>query len=459
MRILYKFDISVKCEVCLDFSHIFGRIEGSVLFSLRTLDDYKWRNKHEFSKKIMSQQKSEDKGASKATAAKGTKKVSTGVTGDLKTIILCGIFGVILLVLCIGVGVQQLKPKTVLKVNDTKYTLDDLMYPIYERESQYILYDEMYQMYMGTSVWDTSYMGSDRSVEASATNSMGLKQEIINSEVAYDVLSQEAKKAGYSLEDADKKKVEENVENALKGLSWGQKLQLNMTKGNLTTRFEERVLADKYKADKEKELFATVDKAAVKGEIKEADYKEYKVQYYAVATTKADEEGNTKDLTKKEKKEMLEKLQKVADEAKDAKDFTSLIGEEETDIQYAEETFLDKDGWNMVTTKKILNEIKAMKNDEISKIYEDEKSGYYIFVKMIENDCKDSYNDAVDAAVQEAEYAAYDGWYAEVLKNYKVETVADVWDTVEIGTVTTSIVTLEDLQAMAEEDSSEATSE
>ena len=68
-------------------------------------------------KKIMSQQKKEDNSASKATAAKGTKRLSTGVTGDLKTIILCGIFGVILLVLCIGVGVQQLKPKTVLKVN------------------------------------------------------------------------------------------------------------------------------------------------------------------------------------------------------------------------------------------------------------------------------------------------------------------------------------------------------
>lgn len=410
-------------------------------------------------KKIMSQQKNEGKGAKKATAAKGTKRVSTGVTSDLKTIILCGIFGVILLVLCIGVGVQQLKPKTVLKVNDTKYTLDDLMYPIYERESQYSLYDEMYQMYTGTSVWDTSYMGADRSVDASATNSIGLKQEIINSEVAYDVLSQEAEKAGYTLDDEDKKTVEENVENALKGLSWGQKLQLNITKGNLTKRFEERVLADKYKADKEEELFATVDEATVKAEIKEAEYKEYKVQYYAVPTTTTDDEGNTKDLSKKEKKEMLEKLQKVADEAKDAKDFTSLIDEEEEDIEYAEDTFLDKDGWSMVTTKKILKEIKAMKNDEISEIYEDEKSGYYIFVKMIDNDSKESYEEACDAAIQEAEYAAYDSWYAEVLKNYTVETVADVWDDVEIGTVTTGIVTVEDLQEMAEEDSSEATSE
>ena len=334
-----------------------------------------------------------------------------------------------------------------------------MMYPIYERESQYSLYDEMYQMYMGTSVWDTSYMGADRSIDAAATNSIGLKQEIINSEVAYDVLSQEAKKAGYALEDADKKEVEEKVKEALKGLSWGQKLQLNITKGNLTKRFEERVLADKYKADKEEELFATVDEASVKSEIKEADYKEYKVQYYAVATTTTDDEGKTKDLSDKEKEEMLKKLQKVADEAKDADDFTKLIDEKEEDIEYAEDTFLDKDGWNMVTTKKILNEIKGMKNDTISEIYEDEKSGYLIFVKMIDNDCKDSYKEACDTAIQEAEYAAYDSWYAEVLKGYKVETVADVWDDVEIGTVTTGIVTVEDLQKMAEEDSSEATSE
>ncbi len=410
-------------------------------------------------KKIMSQQKKEDKGASKATAAKGTKKVSTGVTGDLKTIILCGIFGVILLVLCIGVGVQQLKPKTVLKVNDTKLTMDDMMYPIYERESQYLSMDEMYQMYMGTSVWDATYMGTDRTIDASTPNTVALKQEIINSETAYIVLAKEAKKAGYSLDDADKKEVEKKVNAALKGLSWGQKLQLNISKKNLTKRYEQRVLADKYKADKEEELFATVDEAAVKGEIKEADYKEYKLQYYAVATTTTDENGETKNLSKKEKEEMLAKLQKVAEEAKDAKDFTKLIDEEEKDITYAEDSFLDKDGWSMVTTKKLLNKIKAMKNDEISEIFEEEKTGYYIFVKMIDNDSKESYNSACDTAIEEAEYEAYDTWYAELLKNYTVKTVTENWDEVSIGSVTTGIVTLEDLQAMAEEESSEVTSE
>ena len=409
-------------------------------------------------KKIMNQQ-SEDKGASNATAAKGTKKVSAGIAGDMKTIIMCGIFGVILLVLCIGVGVQQLKPKTVLKVNDTKYTLDDLMYPIYERESQYLSMDQMYQMYMGTSVWDATYMGEDRSIESSTPNSVALKQEIINSEVEYAVLYDEAKKAGYKLEDADKKTVEENVSKALKGLSWGQKLQLNISKGNLTKRFEKRALADKYKADKEEELFATVDETAAKAEITEKDYKEYKVQYYAVSTTSVDEEGKTKDLSKKEKEEMLGKLQKVADEAKDAKDFTKLIDEKEKDIQYAEDSFLEKDGWTMVTDKKILKKVKALKNDEISEIYEDEKSGYYILVKMIDNDSKESYDEACATAVEEAQYAAYDAWYAEVVKNYTVETVTENWDDVQIGTVTTSIVTLEDLQAMAEEDSSEVTSE
>lgn len=409
-------------------------------------------------KKIMNQQKKEDKKSNHATAAKGTKKLSGNGAGDVKKIVLGAICAIIVLVLCIGVGVQQLKPKIVLKVNNTKITLDDMMYPIYERESRYLPYDEMYQMYTGSSVWDNSYMGTDRSVDSSATNSVGLKQEIINSETEYQVLYEEAKKAGYTLTDEDKDTVKDNVGEALKGLSWGQKLQLNISKNKLTKRFEKRTLADKYKADQQKELDKTVDEDAEIKDISKKDYREYKVQYYAVSTTTTDEDNKTKNLSKKEKADLLKKLQKVAEKAESAKDFTSLIDDKEEDIRYAEDSFTEKDGWSMISDKAILKQIKSMKNDEISKIFEDKKSGCYIFVKMIDNNSSDSYDEACKTAIQDAKNDAYDKWYEDVLKDYKVETDSEVWNEIIIGTVTTSIVTAEDLEKMSE-DSSDATSE
>lgn len=409
-------------------------------------------------KKIMNQQQKEDKKSTKVSAAKGTGKLSTDGASDVKKIVLGALCVVLVLVLCIGVGIQQLKPKVVLKVNNTKMTLDDMMYPIYERESKYLPYDEMYQMYTGSSVWDNSYMGTDRSVDSSTTNSLGLKQEIINSETEYQVLYEEAKKAGYTLDDADKEEIEKTVKDALKGLSWSQKLQLNISKGKLTKRFEKRTLANKYKEDNQKDLDATIDEAETIKDISKKDYKEYKVQYYAVATQTTDENNEPKDLSKKEKAKLLEKLQAVAKKAETAKDFTSLTDEDEEDINYSEDSFTEKDGWSMVQDKSILKKIKAMKNDEISEIYEDEKSGYYILVKMVDNNSTESYDEACDTAIQNAKNEAYDNWYQGIVKNYTVETNSDVWDEVVIGTVTTDIVTAEDLEKMNEE-SSEATSE
>lgn len=248
-------------------------------------------------KKIMNQQKNETKKSSNVSAAKGNSKLSDGGISDVKKLVIGAICVLLILILCIGVGIQQLKPKVVLKVNNTKFTLDDMMYPIYERESMYLPYDEMYQMYTGQSVWDTSYMGSDRNVDSSATNSVGLKEEIINAETQYQILYEEAKKAGYTLSDEDKEDVKESVSKALKGLSWGQKLKLNISKRKLTRRYEKRVLADKFQADKVNELNATVDEKSATKDISKKDYREYKVQYYAASMTKTDDDNNTKKLT------------------------------------------------------------------------------------------------------------------------------------------------------------------
>lgn len=408
-------------------------------------------------KKIMNQQNDDKKKSNHASAAKGNSKLSDGGVSDVKKIVISAICILIVLVLCIGVGIQQLKPEVVMQVNDTKFTLDDMMYPIYERESTYLPYDEMYQMYTGSSVWDNNYMGSDRNIDASSTNAVGLKQEILNVETQYVVLYDKAKEAGYSLTDEDKEKVKTQVSDALKGLSWGQRLKLNISKGKLTKRFEKRVLVDKFQADKIKEINATVDEKAAVKDVSKEDYREYKIQYYSVSTSDTtDDEGNTKKLSAKEKKELVEKLEKVAKKAKTEKDFTKLIEEDEEDVKYADNSFTEKDGWSMLSDKKLLKQVKAMKNNTISGIIEDKKSGNYVLVKMIDNNSPDSYDEECDTAIENARNNAYDAWYQEVMTNYDVKTM-DAWEEIEIGTVTTGIVTAEDLERM-QEDSSDATS-
>lgn len=411
------------------------------------------------SKKIMNKQNSESaKAPSQASAAKGNKRLSDGGLSDTKKIVIGAICVIIVLVLCIGVGIQQFQPKVVLKVNNTKLTMDDMMYPIYERESAYLPYNEMYQMYTGKSIWENNYMGSDRNITSTVTNAIGIKQEVIDTETEYEILYQEAKKAGYKLSADDKKDVQEEVSKALKGLSFTQKLRLNISKGKLTKRFERRKLADNYKDAEIKELDKTVDEKAAVKDISKKDYREYKVQCYAFSNTTTDSDGNTKKLSDSEKSKLGKELQALYKKAADAKDFSKLLKDDsKSDIKFSDTSFTEKDGWSMVTDKKLLKQIKAMKKGEISEVIKDEKSGYVLFVKMVDNNSQDSYKKACDSAVESAQNDAYDKWYQGILENYKVSTNSDVWEDVTIGSVTTDIVTAADLEKM-NKDSSDATS-
>ena len=411
------------------------------------------------SKKIMNKQNGESvKESSQVSAAKGNKRLSDGGFSDTKKIVIGAICVIIVLVLCIGVGIQQFQPKVVLKVNNTKLTMDDMMYPIYERESAYLPYDEMYQMYTGKSIWENNYMGSDRNITSTVTNAIGLKQEVIDTETEYEILYQEAKKAGKKLSADDKKEVQDEVAKALKGLSFTQKLRLNISKSKLTKRFELRKLADNYKKEQTKELDKTVDEKAAIKDISKKDYREYKVQCYAFSNTSTDSDGNTKKLSDSEKSKLEKELQELYKKAADAKDFSKLLKDDsKSDIKFSDTSFTEKDGWSMVTDKKLLKQIKSMKKDEISDIIKDEKSGYVLFVKMVDNNSNDSYKKACDSAITSAKNDAYDTWYQGILENYKASTNSDVWDDVTIGYVTTDIVTAADLEKM-NGDSSDATS-
>lgn len=416
------------------------------------------------SKKLLNKNNMEEKSSKIGTAptSRTTLKKNGQAEGPgTKAIVLGAICVILILVLCIGVAVQQFKPQTVLKVGDTKFSMDDMLYPIYERESKYLPSNELYAQYMGTSVWDAGYMGTDTQVDSSLTNAEGLKQEIINAETEYEVLYQEAVKANYELTEDEKKEAKKQAEKALKGLSWSQKFKLAISGNKLTKRFEKRILADRYKEDRKKETDATVDESSVKANISAKDYRQYDIQYYSFAKNSTDPTtGQSKTLTDDEIAKLDEELKELAKKAKKADDFTTLLGDnKEGDIKYTEGNFTEQDGWSAYLSDDNLKKIKGMKNNEISQVIVDETTGYHMFVKMINNNSTESYDTACDEAVKKAKDEAYYNWLAELEEKYDIKTYDSIWKDVTIGTVTTDIVTADDLAKMAEEDSSKESSE
>ncbi|MFG6394546.1 MAG: hypothetical protein K1W24_10295 [Lachnospiraceae bacterium] len=412
-------------------------------------------------KKLMNQQNKTGNNANKpGMPASGDRILGDAGQGPgRKPLILGAICVIVVLALCIGVGIQQLKPQRVLAVEGTKMTMDDMMYPIYERESMYLPLNETYQYMMGSSVWDVGYQGDDSSVEAGTNNSDGLKIEIINKETEYEILYQEAEKAGYKVTDDEKKEAEKQADEALKGLSGVQKLKLCISKKNLTSRFEKRIVADRYKKDQQESLNKEVDETSAISGISKKDNRQYDIGYYYVSLSTTDSEGNTKELSKSDKKELADNMKALVKKAAKAKDFSKLIEDEsKSDIKYNTGNFTEKSGWTFVSDKN-LKKIKALKNNEISEAFIDDSAGYYVFVKMIDNNSTEAYEAECDKAIETAQEAKYDEWYKGIKDSYKVEVNNEIWDEVTIGAVTTGIVTAEDLQAMAEEDSSEAPEE
>ena len=414
------------------------------------------------SKKIMNQGKKE-KTISTSSAPKTNSKVKLGGASDgpgMKTYVLGGFCVALILILCIGVGIQQFKPSTVLKIDGEKITMDDMMYPIYERESQYLPSNEIYESYLGTSIWDAGYMGTDSTVDSNVTNAEGLKQEIINAETEYAVLYNEAVKAKYKLTKDEEKDARSQAKKAVKGLSFVQKLQLNISEKKLSKRFEKRILADRYKADQKKTTDATVnEKDAIKN-VSKKDLRQYDVQYYSFAKKSTDSSTGTETkLTDKQIKEYTKKLNELAAKAKTAKDFTKLLGsEKESGVTYNSGNFTEKEGWSTYLSDANLKKIKKMKNGEISGVITDSSTGYTMLIKMVNNNSNKSYDSACDEAITSAKQTAYNAWLAKLEKKHQIKKYDSVWNDVKIGTVTTSIVTADDLSKMAEADSSSSES-
>lgn len=95
-----------------------------------------------------------------------------------------------------------------------------------------------------------------------------------------------------------------------------------------------------------------------------------------------------------------------------------------------------------------------MENGKISSVFIDDSAGYYVFVKMTDNNSTEAYDNACEAVISAAQEEKYTEWYNSLKEGYNTVVNNEIWDTVTIGGVTTGIVTAEDLQKMSEEASS-----
>ena len=366
------------------------------------------------------------------------------------------VIAAVVLFLCVGVGVEQLKPQTVVTINGDKISLSDMSYRIWQAEQSGTSMEQFYQAYMNSSYWDAASQA-----DATKTNREIIKAQVVAEEQEMQILYAEAKKADnasdFELTEDEEKDIDEEVKSILDKYTTVNRLRLGFSKSYLKKQMEMQKIADKYK-ESVIEGFGIKEDEVTK-DISKTEYREYDIDYYMVPLTEKDDNGDSKDVSADKKKELKKQMEDLQKKAKDAEDFTKLLEDSDTSgITHSSAQIVEKDGWTYLSDDQ-LKDVKKMKNDEISDVIEDKENKYLFLIKMTDNNSTEAYDSACEEAVQTEKDNKYKEYLENISADYTLEVNNDVWDDVVIGTVTTGVEQVEATAAPETSDDEKAEDE
>lgn len=209
-------------------------------------------------------------------------KQTTGASMNLsaKTVLLA-IGAVAVIIACVLVGYDMLKPKVVLTVNNEKLSLKDVGYYIYQGEQQGNSMAGIYEQFYGQGYdyWNAEDENGSTAADTLSTTIMD--------EVSQDiVLYQAAVAKGYSATEDDIKTATKERDELVKNLTKKQTMITGLSSDELYNTILKKTVAARYKKDVIKDL--NLDYDDVTKDIKEKDYKQYDFEYYFVSTTTTD---------------------------------------------------------------------------------------------------------------------------------------------------------------------------
>ncbi|NLC18375.1 MAG: hypothetical protein GX757_03980 [Clostridiales bacterium] len=335
----------------------------------------------------------------------------------------------LVVVLVVALLFDQLYKPTLMRIDGKGYNISDLAYYFYTVESRYSSYDSMFGG--NGAYWDMTI-----NEDTGETIRDAAKNEAVKSSLFYEVLYNQAVSEGYSLNDEEKKTIEENVSIFLNGTIPPADIRKNnFTKAYLTEILGKITLAERYRDDRIAEL--DIDIEEIKKDIDYEEYRQYDFETISISITKkTDDEGNVVDLTEEDKKAAYDKIKDIYEKAKTTEDWSTLIPDDETELVYKEKDYFTKSE-EYRFTEEIREKIMAMENGEVSDIIEDENA-YYI-VRMINNNSSESYDLAVEEALTEAQNNAFsDKFDQEILPKHDYVIIDKALKHYRMGNITIS---------------------
>ncbi len=338
----------------------------------------------------------------------------------LAVLVMAGVMlGMTLLTGCSGTNMG----KTVVKINNTKVGMDEMMYYIYQTEQTGNYYEEFYRSYFGSSYWDMAY-------DEERTFRVVEKEETMNSAVMYTIFEEKAEEAGYSLTNEEKEEIAADAQIFYDELSENQKTVMNLDVEKITAIQEKITLASKYYDEVMSDISINEELAASVVEWEE--YRQYDIEYIYIPTVEYDEAYNMIPYDAEAKKEAYDIIVAILPEAMEADDFTELIPEDSLDLEAGVIGFLKGDELFGATLEK---EALKLSNGQVADHIIEEEDGYYI-IKMVNDSSTETYDEEVELAIENAKYQEFQKVYEQIKADYTIEINNSIWDDIVIGNIT-----------------------
>ncbi len=310
---------------------------------------------------------------------------------------------------------------TVLTVNDTEINFEQARCYIFLTEAMYENMFAQFQAY-GIGGWDSEVE------EDGATQAETIKEQIMQSMIADEVTYSEAMKEGkYEVTADEEKTIKENAKKLMDSLSQDT-IDKNGFTEEMFVEYQKKVnIVSKYTYDKTKTQ--EVKREEVEDDIDyENEYKQYKTEYIKYELSKTNKDGSTTKFTETEKKEAKAAMNSVYELVKSGKSLED-AAKAAKDAKYLTRDFTVEELENKAEFCVKASELKVGEYTEILEF----NDAYYI-IKLIDDDSKDAYEEAIENAMEAKKSEKYADMMDEIKeKEYEIEINEKVWDDVELG--------------------------
>lgn len=238
------------------------------------------------------------------------------------------------------------------------------------------------------------------------------------------ILYFEAQDAGMTLSDSRKNAVANTTALFLNKYTWEERARCGMTDEVIAQSYERIFLADQYK----EQITANVkvDEDAVRATINKEDYHLYETSYLYISKSMDDESLVAAAGSQEQRKQLMEMCKEEAEKGKSFAD----IQKEHADVL----TYATRDFTAAIQTSyepEYINLARDMKIGEYRLL----EFNYGIYLITIDSNTKYyGYDDAVQAAMDEAFAKDANTIFSQIDKDYEIKTT-DNWDKIEMGTV------------------------